>query len=81
MSLIVLELDGVSRSADRCRALVLLRATMIRRGVSLSKVARDLDRSWTYARKLVAGETRPSIDDVAVLRERYGVPSEAWRQW
>lgn len=64
----------------KCRGLTLLRQKMRERGISVSQLARHLDRSWDYAKGILEGTTRPDVDDVAVMRERYGVPAEAWRQ-
>jgi hypothetical protein len=73
-----------------CRGLRLLREKVAvreedetRRGkkVSIAKLARDLDMSWNGAKAIYDGTRRPSVDDAAVMRERYGVPVESWRQW
>lgn len=62
----------------KCRGLTLLLSVMEKRGTSVSKLARDLDRSWEYADKLVDGRVAPNARDLPRLREKYGTPVESW---
>ncbi len=71
---------GGGKRGEGSRGARLLAEVMRTRGASVSKLSRDLDRSWGYARRILDGASRPSVDDAAVLREKYGVPVESWRQ-
>lgn len=57
---------------------MLLRQWMRVRGYDIVKLARLLGRSWTYAKALHDGTSRPDFAAAIVLREVARIPLGAW---